>query len=207
MPLSLLRLGVQYEFIPYFGTFDYFQSFEDALAPVDDDSIEANGEDGQNYVTAGTQLSFTGLLQLKVGPIAARTKVLFGRVSYDVREGDAVFYDPFLDLMLPAEGWVVTNDLDVLYIAGDLVAGVRHSFLKSMVPLPAGTTDDPNNPIHRLGPLIVYKFAGDGEGAVTSVSALGLFQLYLVHRHRAGQSTSQAIPYTGVGVIVEGQLL
>lgn len=207
MPLTLLRLGVQYEFIPFFGNFDYLQSFDTPLAPVDDDAIEARGEAGENYSTTATQLSFTGLLQAKVGPIAARTKVVLGRVSADLREGDDYFYDSTLDLILPRDGWLITNELDVLYIGGRLVAGLRHTFLRSMLTLPEGTTDDPNNPVHRLGPLVLYQFAGDGEGALSSVSALGLFQVYLVHRHRAGQDVTRALPYIGVGILLEGRLL
>lgn len=205
MPLSVLRLGVRYEFIQYFGAFDYFQSFDDPLADVSEDTIEANGEANENYVTNGTQLSFLLLLQAKVGPIAVRTKATLFHNEYDVTEGDTVFYDPFTDIMLPASGWAFTNDLDALYLRERLVAGLRYTTVQTFLP-GVETADDPNGPIHRIGPLVVYT-VHEGSGALESIKVLGLFQWHLTHRYRAGQEVTRALPYLGVGAIFAGRLL
>jgi hypothetical protein len=209
MPLSILKLGVHYEFIQYFGSFDYLQSFEDPTAEWDPDTIEANGEADGNYVTSGTQLSFTGLLQAKVGPIAVRTDFMLARTDYALEGNDDVFYDPYPDIMLAAEGWHWTNDADLLYMNGPLIAGVRHSLVASSLP-DIEPEDDPNGPVHRLGPLVLYKFwqnNGEGPNAFDSMRALALVQWYLTHRFRAGQWSSQAIPYMGFGVVFQGRFL
>ncbi len=204
MPLSLLRLGVGYELIPFFGAFGYLQSFQDAEADMWEDTLDDNADAGENYATFGRQLSFTGLLQAKAGPIAVRSKATLANVTFDLEGDDTVFFDPFLGIALPERGWYVVNDLDALYVGGRLVAGLRHTYIDSFIP---DEPDDPNGPIHRLGPLIVYEIAGDGEGKLQAVKAVGLFQLYLKHRYRAGQEMTRWFPYTGIGIIVEGQLL
>lgn len=211
MPLSVLRLGVQYEFIQYAGNYDYLQSFEDPTAEWDPDTIEANGEDQDaNYQGNGGQLTLLGLLQAKVGPIAIRTKFQLAKTDYNLEGDDDVFYDPYTDIMLPANGWYWTNDADLLYLGDPLIAGVRHSLVASSLP-GIEPQDDPNGPVHRLGPLVLYKFwqneSDEGPNALDSMRVLGLFQWYLTHRYRAGQWSSQAIPYTGIGVVFQGAFL
>jgi hypothetical protein len=209
MPLSILRLGVHYEFIQYFGSYDYLQSFEDPTAEWDPDSIEAGGDADENYTANGTQLTFQGLFQLKFGPIAARTQFKLARTNYALEGNDDVFYDPYTDIMLPADGWYWTNDADLLYIGDPLIAGIRHSVVASSLP-GIEPEDDPNGPVHRLGPLILFTFwknASEGPNALESMRVLGLFQWYLSHRYRAGQWSSQAIPYTGIGVVLQGAFL
>ncbi len=204
VPLALLSLAVKYEFIQYFGGFDFLQSFPDQTADMSDAAIEANGEAGENYSTSGTQLSFIGLLQAKAGPIAIRTRATLFNVDMDLNEGDTVFYDPLLDNVLPASGWGITNELDLIYIKRALFAGVRHTFTRAFLDEVA---NDTNQAQHRLGPLILYEiFKRPDKSALNSIKLLGLFQWYLSHRYRSGQETTAALPYIGVGAILEGRL-
>lgn len=206
MPLSIVRLGVSYEYIKYFSTFGHLQSFEGPSADVSEATRDANEDAGDPYDGYGSQLSFTALLQAKVGPIAVRTKAVVGRLDYTLEDGDTVFFDPFLDILSPQEGWIWTNDLDALYVGNGFIVGLRHSAVDAIYPDMDGA-EDPNGPIHRVGPLVVLQIAGDGEGVISNVSAVALLQLYLQHRYRAGQEISRALLYTGIGIIVEGSLL
>lgn len=205
VPIALLSLAVKYEFIQYFGGFDFFQSFPDQTANMSDDALAANGDAGENYSTSGTQLSLIGLLQMKVGPIAVRNRVTVFQNHYELNAGDTVMYDPFLDIVLPGDGWAMTNELDVLYIKRALIAGVRHTFVRSFID---EVPDDPNASVHRLGPLVLYEvFHRPAGHPLSSIKLLGLFQWYLQHRYRAGQESSAALPYMGVGAILEGTIL
>ena len=203
VPLALLSLAAKYEYILYFGTFDFLQSFPDQRSEMSDDAIEANAEEDLNYATSGQQLSFIGLLQAKVGPIAVRNRYTLFNVNYDVNDGDTVFYDPFLDNVLPAEGWGHTNELDLLYLRKRLVAGLRWTHVKAFLD---EVPDDPNEAQNRLGPLVLYEVYRKRKGGLTSIKVLGLFQWYLQHRYRRGQETTAALPMLAVGAIFEGRV-
>lgn len=205
MPFAAARFGIHYEYVRFFGLFDMVQSFDDPSDAADDETLAANGADHAHYATDGTQLSLTGLLQAKLGPVAARNKFLLARVDVAVSDGDTVFYDSIHDLLLPAQGWFWTNELDLLYVGDRFISGLRWTALRSYLPGADGH-EDPNSPIHRVGPLILHRLMGDDEGLVHKVSALGLFQWYVAHRYRAGQTSSRLIPYLAIGVIVEGRI-
>lgn len=205
VPLALLSLAVKYEYILYFGNFDFLQSFPDQNSDFSDAAIEANGEADENYATSATQLSMIGLLQAKVGPIAIRNRITVFQNEYDVPTGDTVVYDPFLDNVLPASGWGMTNELDLLYVKRALIAGVRYTYTNAFLD---EIPDDANQAQHRVGPLVLYEiFKRPQDRALNSIKLLGLFQWYVSHRYRSGQETTVALPYLGVGAIFEGQLL
>lgn len=203
VPMAMLALSVRYEYIQYFGNFDFFQSFPDQTHEMWEDDIEANAEAGENYAATGTQLSFSGLLQAKVGKIAIRNRTTVFQNTYDVPADHDVFYDAFLDIALPTDGWGMTNELDALYVNRALVAGVRHTFTKGFLDEIAGA---PASADHRVGPLILYEIYRNKDAGLSSIKLLSLIQWHIVHRYRAGQASSIAIPYTGVGAIFAGQI-
>lgn len=204
-PLSILRLGATYEYVGFFGNFDFVQSYPVPAANWSDSSLEAGGEAGLNYATTGSQLTVHMLLQMKIGPIAARTNLKVMKFDMDLRDGDTVWYDPLLDYLLPGDGWGVTNDADLLYLTDfGLVAGLRYSTTSANYDSEA---EDPNDPTHRLGPLISYTFVSAPGEFVDSVGAFLVVNWYLKHRFRTGEDTSQALPYVAVGMTVTGDLL
>lgn len=205
MPLALMSLAVKYEYINFFGTFDFLQSFPDQTADMSDAALAANGDADQHYATSGTQLSFIGLLQAKVGSVAIRTRATLFQNRYDVRDGDTVLYDPLLDNVLPADGWGITNELDGIYMKRALIAGVRYTYTKAFLD---EVPNDTNQAQHRVGPLVLYEvFRRPPKSALNSIKLLGLFQWYVSHRYRSGQETTIALPYLGVGAILEGRIL
>ena len=97
------------------------------------------------------------------------------------------------DMMIAAHGWHMTNDSDVLYIADfGLTAGIRTTVTKAFYPddvfLPGESTDDPNGPSVRMGPLIAYTFYDKPEEKkrFNKPSILLVTQWWLKHRYRTG---------------------
>ena len=204
-PLSILRLGVTYEYVNFFGNFNLLQSYPTPAANWSDSAIEEAGEAELNYSTAGRQLTLSALLQMKVGPIAARSNFRMMRFDTDVRDGDVVWYDQLLDYLLPANGWGLTNDADLLYITDfDLIAGLRYNVTTAFYD---EGSEDPNEATHRIGPLISYTFSSDPGAVVDSLGGFMLINWYLSHRFRTGEDVSQAVPYFAIGMTVTGNLL
>lgn len=204
-PLSILRLGATYEYINFFGNFDFLQSYPSPAANWSDSSIEEAGEAGLNYSASGKQLTLSALLQMKVGPIAARSNLKLMRFDMDLQGEDVVWYDPLLDYLLPANGWGYTNDADLLYITDfGLIAGLRYNVTSATYDDDA---EDPNEATHRLGPLFSYTFSSTPGETVDSIGGFLLINWYLSHRFRTGEDVSQAIPYFAVGMTITGNLL
>lgn len=206
-PLSILNLRAQYEVVGYYGTFGHMQSFEDPMAEWSDDDLSELKDQGTNYTTTATRLWLTGQLQAKVGPVAVRNTFEAAKMWADLRDGDRVFYSPLMDYLVEDGGWTMQNTLDVVYILDlPLVIGLRHHVMWAEYSSDVAA-EDPNGPAHRLGPLIVWPFLSQETGTIQSGRAVLLLNWYLKNRYRAGEASSQAIPYIGSALILEGDLL
>lgn len=91
-PLTILRLYAQYDFVGYFSTFNLFASFPTASADYSDTAIRDRTEEPglASYATYGGMLTLGATLQVKVGPVAARSLFRAVHTSFDVRAGDRV---------------------------------------------------------------------------------------------------------------------
>lgn len=210
-PLSILKLWARYDWANYFGTFEYFQSFDNAEADYSDSELERLSEEETNYSTTGTQLTLGALVQLKVGPVAVRNTFRAILSDFDTRDSEPVFYDPTYDVLAPNEGWLYTNDSDLLYLTDfGLIAGVRHTITWAHYDsqfLSDASDDDPNAPNHRLGPLLAYTFfESDEPTAFDKPTVLLIANWYLNHRFRTGEDVSQAMPYLVLGFAFGGNL-
>ena len=208
-PLSILKLWARYDWANYFGTFEYFQSFDNAQADYSDSELERLADAETNYSTTGTQLTLGGLIQLKVGPVAVRNTFRAILSDFDTRDSEPVFFDPTQDVLAPNNGWLYTNDSDLLYLTDfGLIAGVRHTISWAHYDSELlGDSDDPNSPNHRLGPLLAYTFFERDDGAsFDKPTVLLIANWYLNHRFRTGQDVSQAIPYLVLGFAFGGNL-
>ena len=211
-PLSVLQLFALYEWIQYFGTFEYLQSFASAADDYSDTALESLAEAETNYSGHGHQVTLGALVQMKLGPIAARSNFKLFYSSFDLRGDDLVFYDITLDALLPNEGWAISNDADLLYLSDfGLTLGLRHTYSRAFFgPEHFGgiePTADPNRANHRLGPLVAYQFYEDeGPARFNKPTVLLLLNWYLEHRNRAGQDVSRAFPYIVVGFACSGDL-
>ena len=200
-PLSILKLSLLHEFIFHFGSFGILQSFNSPDADYSDDRLQIGRDNNENYTPLGQQTTVAALLQAKVGPIAIRNNFKLIHTNYDLRQGDSAFYDQFLDLLLPGEGWSFADDIDLLFLTDfGLIAGLRYTITQAYY-------DQGEQPAtHRLGPLITFKFLDHPNAALSEVSGILLANWWLKHPYRTGQETSQFIPYLGVGVKLAGTL-
>jgi hypothetical protein len=123
-----------------------------------------------------------------------------------------VFYEQFVDLLLPRAGWYFTNDLDVLFqVSSKLIVGVRHAFMSVDYPeesfLPGEERVTDSAPTHRIGPLIAYTFFDEPGESFNRPTILLVANWYLDHRFRTGQDVSQAFPYLVLGFAFTGDLV
>ena len=219
-PLSVLRVWANFDVVGYFGTFGLLQSFDSPNADFSDTVISARGAlpegDAQkNFATWGSQLTLGVDLQMKVGPIAARNLFRLVRGSYQIRDGDTVYYDQFYDLLAPNNGIYVNNDTDLLYVSDfGLVAGVRMNVTQPFYGPEhfgagdrAGGLDHQNGPTFRAGPLATYTFFDDPTALFNKPTIIVVANWWGAHRYRTGADVNQAIPYLVVGFQVTSDLL
>lgn len=204
-PLSVFNLRVGVELVEFFSTFGFLQSFAAPTAQYSDSDLDAGFAAGRNYSTSGVHVMFEPLVQARVGPIALRDKFAAEYWRMNVHDGDTVWYDATLDTLVPANGWVLTNDLDVLYLTKfGLTVGARWSLVKpiySAGAIPAGASD---NSHQRLGPIVAYTFFDRGYTRFNKPSLLVIAAWYLEHRYR---TVDEAIPYLIAAFAFQSDLL
>lgn len=209
-PLSILQFFAEYELGGHFGTFNFLQSFPSASADYSDTAIDALED--RAYATTGSQIAVGGTLQLKVGPIAARSTARFIRPDYDLRDGDQVFYDTTYDLLIPDRGWAMNKDTDLLFVSDfGLVAGLRwtmsQAFFKPSHIVPY--SQEPGlapGAQHRVGPFFAYEFFDKPGARFNKPTALLIVNWWVKHQYRTGQDVSQAFPLIILGFVVSGDL-
>ena len=216
-PLTILRLYAQYDFIGYYGTFNLFSSFDSATADSSDTAIRdrADVPGLANYATTGGILTLGATLQMKIGPIAARSLFRAAYASYDVRPGDRVYYDQLYDMLMPNHGWLVANDLDVLALFDvdefSFALGGRwsysHSFFDEGHYAPGeDLTNLPETDVHRLGPLFAWTLDRDPGSSFDRPTVIVIAQWHLVHRWRTGADVNIGLPYLALAFSFEGDL-
>lgn len=212
-PLTILRLWAAYEFIGYFSSFDLMASFPSAASAYSDTAIRGAKDLGRpGYATWGGQLTLGANAQVRFGPIAIRDSFRAIMPSFQLREGDRVFFDQIFDLQVPNDGWAVVNELDVLGIFDiGLMVGARYTiatpFNEARHFAPG---DDPalaQNHVHRLGPMIAYTFERRPGTRFDSPTLILLAQWHLIHRYRTGADVDIGLPYLGLAFQFNGDLL
>jgi hypothetical protein len=208
-PLAILELSGLYERVGYFGTFNHLQYFPSARSSHSDDDLE--GRAGSVRVSGHNQLTVSGRLQAKVGPVAVRSKwsgILIH--AAELRGEERTFYDPTLDALAVVDGWTLWVDNDLLYLAGGgLTVGVRHSWQEPLFSddqLAGGDGADVDLTQHRVGPLVAWRFHEAPGDVFSGRTAFLLVQWWLQHPYRAGQESAQALPMVVVGYAFEGSL-
>lgn len=199
-PLSVFNLKLGMELFRWFGSFSYMQSFYSPLANWSDSAIERGKDAGRNYVTTGIHVIIEPTIRLKVGPIAVVNRFSAEYWHMGVHTGDTVFYEPTEDTAVPANGWVLTNDLDVLYLTKfRFVAGVRYSVVAPQYSAadlkPGDVVDASTNRQQRIGPLFAYTFFRRGYAHFDNPTLVLIVNWYVEHRFRTGADVNQGIPY------------
>ncbi|MCA9667422.1 MAG: hypothetical protein KC503_17600 [Myxococcales bacterium] len=158
--LAPLRLWARYELRGYFGSFKQLQSFPNAAAQFDDDTLEARSDADLNYTPTGHEVTLGALVRAKVGPIAIVNDLQLYYFDMNLRNGDTVWYDIGLDNVLPGSGWALANYAMALWLSNfGLIAGVRYSIVATFyTDAQQGGAENLNSPTHRLGPIFGWVF-------------------------------------------------
>lgn len=214
-PISLLRVWADGGFTGYYGTIDQVLSWSDPYARYDDRTLSERGEAGENAPTLGSYLTLGAAVRAKVGPIAIRDTVQVTRLDLDLPEGDDRFYDQLADRLVPDEGFVLGNDLDLMGVGAELRVGARYTFtddfsrrevLQSRISVDG--VPDGAMAHHRVGPLVAWQLADHGPGARFDQPTLFLLvQWWLAHPYRTGEAQPAGLPLVAVGFSFNGDLL
>ncbi len=219
-PATFIQFWGIYEFVGYFGAFNFLQSYPTADSTrvnYSDSELErqgdlAKGDPAKNYSTTGTQVLFGSNVQFKFGPIVIRDQIRFGRANMDLRAGDRTYYDIFYDLLTGNRGFWMSNDADLLYQALDsrLTVGLRYTMGKAFYrPEHFDAADDQAQApeaIHRAGPLAAWTFKKP-DGAALEPTVLLVLNWWLKSPYRTGQDVSQGVPYIVAALNITGDLL
>lgn len=189
-PIGIFNLRLGYEYLRYFGTMGYLQSYPDAEANFSDDARDDTEDDA--YSTGGHHFLAEPTIQMKVGKIAARSKFAIEYWKLDLEDEDDYFYDATLDTLVPNEKVLWSNDTDLIYMSGQLTFGVRYSAVF------------PGNDLEhmRVGPLMAWSFHTRDYGGFNKPTLLMILGWYFKHPDRVG-----AVPYVLVGFSFSSDLM
>jgi hypothetical protein len=205
-PIAVLNIRAGYEFVPYFGSFGNVQSYPNPTIDYSDDARKKSED--RAYSTTGHHVLIEPTLQAKVKSVAIRSKLAVEYWAMNVNAGDTTFYDATLDTHVPANGLILANDTDVLYLAGKLTAGIRFS---GVWPIyqdadfgPTGKPEDFAGTSHmRVGPLLAYSLNTKEFGSTfNKPTVLANIAWYVDHPNREG-----GLPYILVGFAFSSDLL
>ncbi len=212
-PLAILQLYAGAEWAWYLGNFDYLTSYKDAAQDYSDTALAAAADRGENYAASGLRLTAGAMLQAKVGPIAVRSNTRAHYHRLNSRASDPVWFDIFDDLLTPRRGLSFIQNNDLLFVKGRLVAGIRHTWSRSMLDddalaaVPSNLS--PRDSTHRVGPFVAYRLTKENKYASSRFrrpTLVLLTQWWVQHPWRTGQDTSQALPWTVLAFTFDGQL-
>jgi hypothetical protein len=210
-PLSIFTLRLSAEYVGFFSTVGFLQSYASPNADASDTARNAGADAGLNYAASGARFAIEPIAQMKVGPIVVRNRFALEHWRMGLREEDRVWYDPTLDTLVPGRGFTYANDLDVLFTGlPPLVVGARHSLVKPLYSsrqLAAGEPLTVDNSHHRLGLLAAYVFYDEGYTAFNKPAVLFNIAWYLQHRFRTGADVNRAMPYLLLGFAFQSDLL
>jgi hypothetical protein len=191
-PLSIFNLRGFIEAEQYFGDIGFLQSFKTATANYSDERLrDISALADKSWIIRG---SLQPLVQMKLGPIAARARFQLDYWSLALRPGDKVAYEAQLDTLLPDNGFTLSSDEDLLYIGHPgLAIGLRHSwvhpFYRSEHFLNRNDEKayDDDNAHQRLGLLAAYTLYDRPHTAFNKPTVVLIASWYLSHRWRTGR--------------------
>jgi hypothetical protein len=210
-PLAVLFLSVGYYFVGWFGSFEYLQSYRSPHADHSDTHLDEGVDAGRRYSTIGSELQLRAQVLGKVGPVVVRNDLNLFRCQLDLEGEDRLHYNARIDAMVADGGWALTNDTDLVWLSSfGLVAGIRssvvHAFYGDRDFVPGESTENPNSPSVRLGPLLAYVFYDRPDRWFNKPTVLLIINWWLKHRYRTGADVSQGVPYLVIGFKFEGDL-
>ncbi|NOJ76975.1 hypothetical protein [Myxococcus xanthus] len=189
-PLAIFNLRATYEYVRYFGTFGFLQSYNNPMLDFSDDARDLT-EDAA-YSTSGHHYMVEPTLQARFGSFVVRSKASIEYWNVALREGNgASFYDALLDTLIPGRGWVFTNDTDLMMLTTpQLTLGARFSGVWPRYQDGSGGAQNVDNGHTRIGPMLAYALNTREGSSFNRPTILLNFAWYLNHPNRGG-----ALPY------------
>lgn len=209
-PAAVFNLGASYDFIGAWGAFQQMRSFPSASARWGPREVWRPGEHLE-YGTRGHLVTLSSQQQFRVWRFALRNNLRAYWSHLHLRGSDRVYYDQVIDMLMPQDGWALTNDTDLVYL---FPRGLRllarhtltHAFYGRRHFLPGEPVSQPNGPTSRLGPVVAYMFFDRPGVRFNKPTIIVLAQWWLQHRFRTGEEVSAGIPYAAVAFSFEGDL-
>ncbi|REG24964.1 hypothetical protein ATI61_11327 [Archangium gephyra] len=202
-PIAVFNLKALVDAYGFFGTAGMLQSFRSPLDEYSDAVQRANTASQQTYGTLGWHAMLQPTLQAQVGPIALQNVVTLDYFNMRLRGDDTLWYDAGPDTLLPGRGLMLTEEVNLVYFAGPLTLGATFRYLLPFYDeenfRPGEDVKAANNANMRLGALVAYTFKDGGYSSFNHPTAFLTATWHVRHRYRAGQETSQAIPFVGLG--------
>ena len=210
-PAAVLNLSATYDVVGYFGVFENLSSFRTPTAQAGPDDLLGEGSIADGDATWGHLVTLSALLQAKVRHVAVRNQVKFYWSSMKLRRGDTVYFDFANDILAPNNGWMLTNDSDLLWVFdAPVVLAARHTLTHAFYGedtfLPGEPVSQPNGPTSRLGPGVIWTIFDYPGARFNRPTFIVLAQWWLRHRWRTGDQIHPALPYAVVAFQFEGDL-
>lgn len=208
-PVPMLVLTATYEFVSYFGGFGHLMGYPDANGDYSDTNRDVSEDLEENRSSFGRELTLGVLAQIKVGPLAIRANTRLIHGDYELDAGDRYYYDPIFDSLSENGGWMLTSDIDLLYLHADTwTAGLRYTYTRPYYDDDCGgMACEDNGPFDRVGFVLAYSFFKEYRARFNGPTVLLLAQWHLRNRWRAGQDVNQALPQILVGFDFRGDFL
>jgi hypothetical protein len=202
-PIAVFNLKALVDAYGFFGTAGMLQSFRSPLDEYSDALRGTRSTAGENYSTTGWHAMLQPTLQARVGPVAVQNVFTVDYFNMRLRSGDTLWYDAGPDTLLPGRGFSLTEEVNLVYLAGPLTVGGTFRYL---LPLYSPESFRPGEDAHavdnsnmRLGLLAAYTFFEGGYSSFNHPTVFVTANWHLRHRYRTGVETSRAIPFVGVG--------
>jgi hypothetical protein len=211
-PLAVVTLSAGYYFNVWYHAFGHLQSFPSARDAHSDTDLDRRDEDhGLSYGTTGHEAQLSAVLLAKAGAVVFRSDNSFHFTALELKGGDTVYYTPRQDVLMPNRGWIMTSDLDVVYLtAFGFLAGIRaslvHAFYTARSFADGEPMDNPSTPTIRIGPIAAYTFFDRPNKKLNKPTILLIVNWWLLHRYRTGEDVPRSIPYALLGFRLEGDL-
>ena len=210
-PLAILYVEGRMDWMGSFGTFNHVLGFPDLNGDGSDTGLKELQDAGESIRTTGRITTLTGELRGKVGPVVARSKAAWIHTAMDLLDEDRFWYEGINDVFMPANGWGLHVDTDLLWMDGSpWVAGVRHTV--DTVFVDAETQEGTSNPErleanHRVGPFFAFTWFDRPGEAFNKPTIAVIVNWHLTHPYRAGQHSAQSLPYALIAFAFQGDLL
>ena len=202
-PIAVFNLQALVDAYGFFGTAGMLQSFRSPLENYSDPARNARTEAQDNYATTGWHAMLKPTLQARLGRVALQNVVTVDYFSMRLRGGDTLWYDAGPDTLLPGRGFMLTEEVNLVYLADKLTLGATFRYLLpfydsgNFQPGEDARAADNNNV--RLGALAAYTFRDGGYSSFNHPTVFATAAWHMHHRYRSGLVSSQALPFIAVG--------